>query len=524
MSAGSRSNAHGGRHAWTIPGEFRWADGEDVDNLNPLLSTETVVEDLSSFTMGYFFKFGRDGKPVPDLCVEVPTQANHLISADGRSITFKVRHGVKWQDGAPFTSADVVFTVNAILDPKTNVLSRSGWDDIRHVDTPDKYTAIFRLKEPYAPFIDRFFTPVGNPALLPQHLLGGKDLNRASYNALPVGTGPFKYVRWVRNSEVVMDASDNYWGGRPKLGRLVFKVIPSTNTVASELQTHELDAFVRVPSSQWQDVRTTSGTTTVGYDTTSYGHVDFNLQNPALASVQVRRALAHAIDVRTLWRKVDRESGRLDPSMISTFSWAHDSRAPRYAFDLALAARMLDAAGWRAGPDGVRVKGATALRLTFAGSVGNPGLDERVALIQSWFKQIGVTLEYKKFPTNQLFASFAAGGIVATRKYDLASYAWSIAPDPDPTNLIACSKISPRGQNYMAYCNPQVDALLSDAVLHYDQNRRRRDLVAVQEMVGNDVPFLVLSQRTDHMTFNDDFRGIRPGPAMVFWDPQDISN
>ncbi|MEO6913842.1 MAG: ABC transporter substrate-binding protein, partial [Candidatus Baltobacteraceae bacterium] len=123
LSACSSVNStSGGLHPWTIPGTFRWADAEDVDNLNPLLSTETLVNDLSSFTMGYFFVFNDKGDPVPSLCLEVPTQQNHLISADGKTITFKLRHGVKWQDGAPFSSADVVFTVKTILDPRTNVL------------------------------------------------------------------------------------------------------------------------------------------------------------------------------------------------------------------------------------------------------------------------------------------------------------------------------------------------------------------------------------------------------------------
>src|SRR5581483_3775566 len=107
-------------HSWTIPGTLRWADGEDIDNLNPLLSTETLVNDLSAFTMGYFFLFDDKGNAIPSLCLKVPTKANGLISADGRSLTFKLRHGVLWHDGKPFTSADVSFTVKLILDPHTN--------------------------------------------------------------------------------------------------------------------------------------------------------------------------------------------------------------------------------------------------------------------------------------------------------------------------------------------------------------------------------------------------------------------
>lgn len=513
----------GARHAWTIPGEFRWADGEDVDNLNPLLSTQTVVEDLSSFTMGFFFKFGPHNVPVPDLCLVVPTQENHLISADGKTITFKLRHGVKWQDGAPFTSADVVFTMGLIADPKTNIATRDGWDKVTRVDAPDAYTVVFHLSQPYAVFMNKFFTPIGNPAILPKHLLAGQDVNKAAYNRLPVGTGPFKYVRWARNNEIVMEANPSYWGGKPKLNRVVFKIIPDSNTVASELKTHEIDAFVRVPASMWLDVRGTPATKTIGHDTTSYGHVDFNVKNPVLADVRVRRALAYAIDRKTLWEKVDRESGFLTNSMVTHLSDMYDPKTPDYPFDLARARALLEEAGWKMGQDGLRHKGADTLRFTFAGNVGNPGLDARVVLIQSWYKQIGAALDYHRYQTNQLFASYAAGGIVATRKYDLASYAWTVAPEPDPTNLVACSKISPAGQNYMGYCNPKVDALLADAIAHYGKARRRADLFQVQQLLGSDVPFVVLSQRTDHVTYNDDLKGLDPGPSMTFWNPQNLS-
>nr|MDQ2680946.1 ABC transporter substrate-binding protein [Candidatus Eremiobacteraeota bacterium] len=301
----SLNSQHSGLHNWTIPGTFRWADAEDVDNLNPLLSTETLVNELSAFTMGYFFVFNDKGEPVPSLCLQVPTKQNHLISPDGKALTFKLRHGVKWQDGAPFTSADVAFTVKTILDPSTNVLTRVGWDLIKRVDTPDPYTVVFHLSQPFAAFMNRYFTPVGNPAILPKHLLAGRDINHSPYNSLPVGIGPFKYIRWSRGNEVVMEVSKNWWGGKPKLKTVIFKIIPDENTAMTQLQTHEIDAYVRVPNSQYLQVRALPNIKTIDYDTTGYGHIDFNLQNPALADLRVRQALAHAIDMRTLWEKID---------------------------------------------------------------------------------------------------------------------------------------------------------------------------------------------------------------------------
>jgi len=504
-------------------GTFRWADAEDVDNLNPLLSTQTVVEDLSAFTMGYFFVFDAKGDPKPSLCLVVPTRENGLISADGKSLTFKLRHGVLWQDGAPFTAADVKFTVATILDPKTNVLTREGWDEIAKVETPDAYTAIFRLRHPYAAFLNRFFTPVGNPAILPEHLLAGKDVNHDPYNALPVGLGPFRYVKWARGDEVVMEAFPRYWGGAPRLARVIYKIVPDVNTALTQVKTSELDAFIRVPNAEIDQARAIGATHTLDHDTNSYGHIDFNVTRPALRDVRVRRALASAIDLRELLNKVDRGSGFLACTPISHLSWAYDAHAPCYPFDLKRAAALLDEAGWHTGADGLRHKGGATLELNFAGNVGNPGLDARVAMIGGWFAKIGVKLDYVRYPTNKLFASYAGGGIAATRDYDLVSYAWSLPPDPDVRNLIACSRISPRGQNYMGYCDPAVDAALGDALANYDRAKRRADYVFVQERLARDVPFVVLSQRTEHNTVSDRVHGFDPGPIMDFWNPTELS-
>ncbi len=514
-----------GLHAFTIPGTLRWADGEDLDNLNPLLSTQTLTQDLSVFTMGWFFVFDDRDRPVPSLCLRVPTLENGDISRDGRSLTFHLRRNVVWHDGAPFTSADVAFTVATILDPKTNVLSRNGWEEIERVETPDDHTVVFHLRRPFAPFLNVFFTPVGNPSILPKHLLSGvADINRAPYNALPVGLGPFKYVRWDRGSQVVMEAFDRWWGGKPKLRRVVFKVIPDANTDLAQLRSHELDAYVRVANQQQPLLRDIPAVRDVEYDTTSFGHFDFNVTSPLLSDVRVRRALIHAADLDTMWRKIDHGLGRRDWTPISHLSWAYDANAPRYPFDLAEAARLLDAAGWSMGSDHLRHKGALTLRLKIVGNVGNPGLDGRVLILQNAYQKLGVALEYFRYPTNTLFSSYTAGGIIATRKYDIASYAWGLAPEPALENLYACDKISPKGKNYIGYCNPRFDALNDDSLRTYDQARRRRDLIAAQEILMSDAPFMVISQRVDRLAIDDDFTGMKPGPSMVFWNIQDWTN
>src|SRR5665213_1216174 len=189
------SSGPGGEHPYTVPHTLRYAAAEDIVGLNPLTSTQGVVSSLSQMTMAWLVRTDEHSEPtIPELVTEVPTQKNGGVSADGKTITWHLRKGVKWSDGAPFDADDVVFSTQQVNNPANNVVSHDGWDLIAKVDEPDKYTVIYHLKKPYSSFLETYFTTAGaNPAILPKHLLMGyKDLNNVPYNSLPVGIGPFK--------------------------------------------------------------------------------------------------------------------------------------------------------------------------------------------------------------------------------------------------------------------------------------------------------------------------------------------
>jgi len=522
LAACLRAAPSGNRHAWTRSGELRWTEGEDIDSLNPLLTTEILVTDLSALTQGFLVLPNVAGTLVPSLAVTVPTQANHLISTDGKTIVYKLRHGAVWHDGRPFTSADVAFSVATILDPRFNVADRLGFDDIASVATPDPYTVVVHLKAPYAPFVSLFLTPHVGSGILPAHLLRGQDLNHAAYNGLPVGLGPFRYVRWSRGNDVELAAFDRWWGGRPALRRIVYRVIPDATAAINQLRTHELDGFARIPNEEYASAKAVVGTRTLDFPTTSFDHIDFNLQRPILADRRVREALAHAIDRPTILQKIDRGSGALSCSVVPPSSWAYDAHTPCISYDLAAANRLLDEAGWKPGRSGIREKNGRALRLTLVSTVGNLTRLEAAVLMQSAFAKIGVDLAYRRYPANELFAH--PDGILASGKFDLALYQWYWGIDPDVSDLYSCAAVAPRGQNESRYCNADVERLLHDALLHYDRARRRADYVRIQNILAHDLPSVTLSAVTGHFTLNNDFRNVNPGPTLILTTPATIAN
>lgn len=181
------------RRRWTLPGTLRIGTADVPRTLNPLLSTQPFEAVLDRLFADVLVTVDARGNFVPDLAAEVPTAGNGGISADGLTIRYKLRDRVRWQDGRPFTSRDVKFTYEAVMNPANDIVSRHGYDVVSRVDTPDARTVIFHLKHRFAPFVATVFGESDGPfCILPAHLLAGRTtINDGPYNALPVGTGPF---------------------------------------------------------------------------------------------------------------------------------------------------------------------------------------------------------------------------------------------------------------------------------------------------------------------------------------------
>ena len=268
----------------TIPGTLRYADLEEPTGLNPLLRLQAVATDLDMFIFGFFFNIDDKLHWVPELAVEVPTLQNGGISKDGLTITYHLRKGVKWQDGAPFTSHDVIFTTNAILNKNNNLQSRNGWDQLDHVEAVGDYEVKFHLKRPYAAAIANFFSESGNYPVLPAHLLEKyPDINHVPFNSNPVGTGPFKFVRWLHGDRIELDANPLYWRGPPKLQHIIYKFVPKDTTVLVQLQTHEIDAWFRAPSNLYNEIKKLEPQYRVQLEPSFiYSHIDLNHEKSAL--------------------------------------------------------------------------------------------------------------------------------------------------------------------------------------------------------------------------------------------------
>ena len=501
--------------AHTIAGTLRYADIQEPSSLNPLLRLEATSSDLDLFIFGFFFNLDDKLHYVPELATEVPTLANGGISKDGRTITYHLRRGVKWQDGAPFTARDVIFTTHAILNPNNNLQTRNGWDKIASVEAIGDYEVRFHLREPYAPAIATFFAEPGAYPVLPAHLLEKyPNINQVPFDTDPVGTGPFKFVRWVHGDRIELAANPLYWRGPPKLQRIIFKIIPNDNTILVQLRTHEIDAWFRAPSNLYEELLKLRPDYRVQLEPSFvYSHLDLNMKNPLFHDIRVRRAINYGIDKQKIDDDVAHGIQILASAQTSPLSWAYDPNVMRYPYDPAKAKALLAQAGWTPGSDGILRKNGQPLTFDLSAVAGGSTGEKTESIIQQDLRQIGMQVGIKNYPANLFFAGAQDGGILQGGKYDAALFAWVAGADPESYSIYACGQFPPAGQNSTYWCDPRLTAAEEAARRTYDPAQRKEYYwISQSEVASQSVTIILYFQRQIYVT-STNFHGFVPAPA-----------
>lgn len=517
----SSSAPVGSEHPWTHPAELRIAIQSEPVTLNPILSANTTEGLLNRLSFDVLVSVKPDGKTlVPMLAKEVPTAANGGISPDGLTIRYKLRSGVKWQDGAAFSSRDVKFSWQAIMNDNNNVNARVGYDEVRSVDTPDATSVIFHLKEKFAPFVNTVFAESDDPiCVIPEHLLGKyKDLNHVPFNQLPIGTGPYKVVRWVRADHIELAANADYFLGRPKLKTIIVREIPDENTSINALTTHDIDWMFEPSPNLYHILRNLPDTAIHFVDQPQTLRLLINNSRPSLKDIRVRRAIAYAVDKTSLADRLTGGSALVAGADQPPFSWAYQPNVPKYGPDAAKARGLLASAGYTPGADGMLKKNGQPLTLEL--STNNANATRRLVQtqVQAMLRGVGIDAQIKNYPGNLFFATYGQGGILNTGKFDLAVSGWIAGIDPDDHSLYTCNQIPPKGVNYDRYCSEAMDAAQAAALGSYDELPRKKAYFTIQHLIGEDVPEIIVWYARFPQATNPDFKGFAPNPVNEAWN------
>lgn len=469
-------------------GVLRVANYAEPTSLNPLLIANTAENFIMSLAFDPLVTIDQNGNEIPDLAAEVPTLGNGGISKDGLTITYHLRRGVQWQDGVPFTSSDVKFSWQAVMNPQNNVPERRGYDQVRSVDTPDPYTVVFHLKRPFAPFVDTVFGESDDVfRIVPRHLLAKyPNINRVAFNTLPIGTGAFRIVRWIHGDHVELRANDHYFRGKPQLRGINVYYVPDESTRVAELRSGQVDLIIDLGASPYAQLKSVSNVKTLLVKAPTYNAIDFNFTHPPLDDVRVRRALSYAIDEQRIVRDVEHGTAAVATGELSDFYWAYTSNVTHYPYDPAKAAQLLDAAGWKVGPRGIRQKNGRPLSLQLVYGQGSEGARQIGVQVQSDLHAVGVDVPIKTYTYQMLYATKGEGGILNNGKFDLAEWSWVGGADPDDSSQWMCDMVPPAGNNVSHYCNPQVDALERQALSTFRRSARKAAYEKIQQIVTAD--------------------------------------
>ena len=515
------SPAGGARRPWTKPHELRIGFQNTPNTLDPLLAANTTEVAIDRLMFDGLVSVDATGRrEIPVLAAVVPSLENDGISKDGLTVTYHLRPNVRWHDGAPFTSADVAFSYRAVMNPNDNIVSRTGYELVRSVETPNATTAIFHMKRRFSPIVNTLFGESDSQyEVLPEHLLGKlHDINDIHFNSHPVGTGPFKFVEWARGDHLTLAANDDYFLGKPKLRTIVAKFVPDENTELNQLRTHDIDWQFEASPREYHELQTMPGLRVVLMQTNQYERLQFNTKRPPLDDVRVRRAVAYAIDRPRLTADLTFGSGVAADEDLPPFMWAHSEAVTHYAPDLAKARGLLAQAGWIPGPDGVAAKNGRKLSLDLAYNVTNATRRQAVIQVQAMLQAVGIAASIKSYQGALLFASVGQGGILQNGKYDIAWTGWVSGIDPDDSSVVTCAARPPNGNNTMFYCNAAVDAAESEALDRFDVPSRKAAYARIESLLASDEPQIPVWWPRQLQPINADFTNFTPNPVTESWN------
>jgi len=514
----SGAPAHG--NSTTIHGVVRYAVSNDINTLNPVLSSLAIEEDIEEAIFSGLVKLDDGRRLVPDLATEIPSAKNGGVSADGRTITYHLRRGVLWQDGQPLRSADVAFTFAKITDPSVNAPLSAPYAHVEKITTPDDFTVLVRLKAPWAPAVGQLFLSGYNGNIIPKHLLEhSTDFNRDAFGVHPVGSGPMRLVRWERGARLVLVPNRRYFGGAPKINELDVLIVPDANTRLTMLTSRELDVAQIGAPNQTARLRGFPGYELKLVPYTSGNYLIFNVSRGMLTDRRLRLSLAMALDRPRLTRTSYTGTAVVAKSFIPPFSWAFDEDNASPPYDPPRAAALLAQAGWLPGADGVRSRDGRRLMFTLSVRSGSTVAYTLAQEIQQSWRAIGADVAIKTLPINVLVSP---SGLWTTGKFDIALTRYVFDPDPDRSANLGSQSIGTRGANFGRYVSAQSDGLTADAVAVYARAARKPLYARLQRLWNTDLPVLPIAWEDAIYMVNSDLRDFRPEPIdSDFWNVQE---
>lgn len=469
-----------------------WTNG-NLGEVVFLGDANAVAQRLREFLSN---KIGADG-----LAIEAISAPAFLAEPE---IQFRLRNDVKWHDGVPFSSRDVKFTYDAIMDDRAASPRKSDYELVLMLETPDEHTVRAVYRRPFSPALESWMMSV-----LPAHLLADlpPDQWPLKFNRAPIGTGPFKFAEWKTNQFIRVVRNDNYFQGRPHLDGIVFRVLPDPLTLRLAFETRQVDFWAADP---WAagGFKKDARFTVFSSPGNAYNYVGWNLRRPLFQDPRVRIALAHAVNVEQMIRYVLYGYGTQSTGIFTPDMWFFNPHVRPLEFDPEKAKRLLAEAGWTPGADGILMKNGERFAFTLITNNGNAVRSDIATLIQADLKPLGIEVKIEMYEWAVFLKNFINKG-----EFDAMVLGWALGRGFDQFQIWHSSQTGPEQLNTVSYKNTEADRLLKSIREEFDRDKIIALCGELQQLIYDDQPYLFLFVPEGvSVMWKNAFRVRRPGP------------
>jgi peptide/nickel transport system substrate-binding protein len=475
----------------------------DASNLIPLLASDSTSHGIAAMIYNGLVKYDKNLNIVGDLA------ESWEVSPDGLAITFHLRKNVKWHDGLPFTAADVMYTYQVTIDPKTPTAYAGDFLKVKKADAPDPYTFRVIYDKPFAPALMSW-----SSAVLPRHLLAGKNITQSRLARHPIGTGPYIFKEWIAGQKIVLVSNPAYFEGRPYIDGYITRIIPDTATMFLELRANGIDRMGLTPlqyTRQTENNLFIKNFNKYRYLSFSYTYLGFNLNNPMFADKRVRQAISYMINREEIIEGVLLGLGQPALGPFKPGAWAYNPNVKAYPYNPQKARELLKDAGWKdADGDGTLDRGGQPFVFEIITNQGNEVRSKCAEIIQRRLAEIGIKVKIRIIE----WAAFV-NDFINKRKFDATILGWTIPLDPDLYDVWHSSKTAPEELNFISFKNREVDELLEKGRGVFDQKERKGYYDRIQEILAEEQPYAFLYVPDALPIISARFRGVEPAPLGI---------
>lgn len=478
----------------------------EASNLIPILANDIASYEIAGLVYDGLLKYDKDLKLIGNLA------KSWQISPDGLTITFKLKEGIKWHDGHPFSAKDVLFTYKLMVDPNTPTPYASDFMEVAKAEVLDDFRFRVFYKQPFAPSLGSWTI-----SILPKHLLANKDITKSPLGRHPVGTGPYQFRQWISGQKIVLESNPKYFEGRPCLNWYISRIIPDEATMFLELKAGGIDYMSLTPiqyKRQTETIWFKKNFKKYVYLSPIYTYLGYNLRCPLFKDKRVRQAISYAINKEEIVEGVLLGLGVIATGPYKPDMWAYNQDVKHYHYNPKKAKTLLVKAGWQdSNGDGILDKDGRPFIFTIITNQGNISRLNTAQLIQYRLAKIGIKVKIRVIEWAAFLKEF-----IDKRRFEATILAWTIPPEPDLYDVWHSSKDVPGGLNFIGYHNKEIDKLIEEARHTFNIEERKKYYFRIQEILAYEQPYTFLYIPSALPIIHSRFHGIDPAPAGISYN------